>query len=276
MELQLANHSSYPRIGHGPEGQHLRCTIALREKGEETNQDVRTAEDQMTQMALDDQEGAGLDVVIDGLIRWYNPASHPAGKLAGGHVNGLLRIFGTNPYFRQPAVGVEIEQAAQVNNPVEGYPKAPVDASTKIIHIAEPATSVRPQELPMAIEDMHRVTENSQVYVISHICYGAFEFIHPQMLDIAVDNFDLELSNSGLDMLELFKKDKYTKDISFGPVDMHTHTIEDEPVVKQRLRDALAVIPRENVWGDPNCDLKIRSVDEPVSKMKVTGRLPKL
>ncbi len=153
--------------------------------------------------------------------------------------------------------------------------QALVDAGAKIIQIDEPATSVRPEELPMAIEAMRLVTEGLQAYFLTHICYGAFEFIYPQMLQFTVDNFDLEMSNSGLDMLDLFKKDKYTKDISFGVVDVHTHVIEDGPVVEQRLREALAVIPKENVWVDPDCGLKTRSVDEAIEKMKVTVQAAK-
>jgi len=153
--------------------------------------------------------------------------------------------------------------------------QALVEAGAKIIQIDEPATSVRPEELPMAIEAMRLVTDGLQAYFLTHICYGAFEFIYPQMLKFTVDNFDLEMSNSGLDMLDLFKKDKYTKDISFGVVDVHSHVIEDAPVVEQRLREALAVIPKENVWVDPDCGLKTRSVDEAIEKMKVTVQAAK-
>jgi 5-methyltetrahydropteroyltriglutamate--homocysteine methyltransferase len=110
MELKLANHSSYPRIGDSPEGQLLRRTIALKEKGEKTDADIRAAEDRMTELALAEQDEAGLDVVTDGQIRWYDPISHLAGKLTGIHINGLLRFFDTNFYFRQPVVDGKIER----------------------------------------------------------------------------------------------------------------------------------------------------------------------
>ena len=84
--------------------------------------------------------------------------------------------------------------------------EALIEEGAKIIQIDEPATSVRPEELPVAIEAMHIVTDGLPAYFITHICYGAFENIYPGMLDLPVDNFDLEMSNSGLDMLELFKK----------------------------------------------------------------------
>ena len=104
MELLLANHSSYPRIGEGTGQQLLRRTITQRDKGEKDDADVRAAEDRLTEQALAEQCAAGLDVVTDGLIRWYDPISHLAGKLAGVRINGLLRFFDTNCYFRQPIV----------------------------------------------------------------------------------------------------------------------------------------------------------------------------
>jgi 5-methyltetrahydropteroyltriglutamate--homocysteine methyltransferase len=104
MELLLCNHSSYPRIGDDPEHQLLRRTIAQHERGEKTDEAVGDAQDRMTELALAEQIEAGLDLVTDGQIRWADPISHLAGKLSGVQVNGLLRFFDTNFYFRQPVV----------------------------------------------------------------------------------------------------------------------------------------------------------------------------
>jgi 5-methyltetrahydropteroyltriglutamate--homocysteine methyltransferase len=110
MKLILANHSSYPRIGGNPEYQLLRRTITQWEKGEKTDADLRAAEDRLTEFALADQIDAGLDVVTDGETRWYDPVSHLAGKLSGIRINGLLRFFDTNTYFRQPVAHSKIER----------------------------------------------------------------------------------------------------------------------------------------------------------------------
>jgi len=110
MELKLCNHSSYPRIGDDAEHQLLRRTIAERDRGEKTDQAVRAAEDRMTELALAEQQEAGLDLVTDGQIRWSDPISHLAGKLAGVRINGLLRFFDTNFYFRQPVVQGKLER----------------------------------------------------------------------------------------------------------------------------------------------------------------------
>ncbi len=110
MQLILAHHSSYPRIGDDPDLQLLRRTITERDQGAKTDSDVRAAEDRMTELALAEQLEAGLDWVTDGQVRWYDSISHLAGKLAGVHITGLLRFFDTNTYFRQPVVRSRIER----------------------------------------------------------------------------------------------------------------------------------------------------------------------
>ena len=104
MNLILTNTGSYPRIGDTPEQQVLRRAIAASEKGEKTEADVREAERKLTQAAIDEQLDAGLDLPTDGQIRWYDPISYISGKLEGVKINGLLRFFDTNFYFRQPVV----------------------------------------------------------------------------------------------------------------------------------------------------------------------------
>lgn len=111
MELLTLNHGSYPRVGSTSGEQILRRTIAQRDRGEKTDANVRAAEDHMVSLALRDQRDAGIDVVTDGLIRWHDPVSHLAGKLDGIRINGLLRYFDTNFYFRQPVVRGKIERS---------------------------------------------------------------------------------------------------------------------------------------------------------------------
>lgn len=110
MELLTFNHSGYPRIGDSPDEQVLRRAIARHDGGEGTDAEVRAAEDRLVLLALKEQQDSGLDIFTDGLIRWNDPASHLAGKLQGVRVNGLLRYFDTNFYFRQPVICGKIER----------------------------------------------------------------------------------------------------------------------------------------------------------------------
>lgn len=104
MELLTANHSSYPRIGNNSNEQAMRRAITLREQGRGADNEIGAAEDHLVQLALQDQEKAGLDVVTDGLIRWNDPISHLAAKLAGTRIGGLIRYFDTNFYVRRPVI----------------------------------------------------------------------------------------------------------------------------------------------------------------------------
>jgi len=141
-------------------------------------------------------------------------------------------------------------------------------AGAKYIQIDEPAISTRPEEIDLAVEAMGIVTKGIKAKTLTHICYGRFEQIYPKMLEIPVDHIDLEMSNSGFDMLELMKKHPFTKEIGLGVVDSHSHVIESPDLVAERIRAALCVIPVEKVYVDPDCGLKTRSWEETRGKLE--------
>ena len=95
--------NSYPRIGDRPAEQVLRRALHSADRGELQPSAVAEAEDEMTRMALREQSDAGMDLLSDGQIRWHDPVSHVARGLAGFRIEGLLRYFDTNTYYRQPA-----------------------------------------------------------------------------------------------------------------------------------------------------------------------------
>jgi 5-methyltetrahydropteroyltriglutamate--homocysteine methyltransferase len=100
--LFLSSTGSYPRIGDSPDLQALRRTIAALDRGERSHADLLDVQNEVTRHVIAEQVKAGLDVVTDGLIRWYDPISHLAGKLDNIQIKGLVRFFDTNTYFRQP------------------------------------------------------------------------------------------------------------------------------------------------------------------------------
>ncbi len=95
---------TYPRIGDTHEEQELRRAIARLDKGEATAADVRKAERVTVKAILHEQAAAGIDVVTDGQVSWYDSQSHIAGGLDGIEIGGLVRYFDTNTYYRQPII----------------------------------------------------------------------------------------------------------------------------------------------------------------------------
>jgi 5-methyltetrahydropteroyltriglutamate--homocysteine methyltransferase len=112
MELILANTGSYPRIGDTPDQQRLRRAHAQREQGELTPEQFAKIQDDVTAEVVREQIAAGIELPTDGQIRWADGLSHLAANLNGASVNGLLRYFDTNTYFRQPVVSGRISRKA--------------------------------------------------------------------------------------------------------------------------------------------------------------------
>ena len=212
--------------------------------------------------------------IISGEMRWPGPITVEWWKFAQRCTSRPVKGMLTGPYTvmdwsfnehypdRKAAC---LALAREIRKEVEAL----IEAGAKIIQIDEPATSVRPEELPLVAEAMQIVTEGLPAYFITHICYGAFRLIYPAMLDIPVDNFDLEMANNQLSLLDLFREHRFGKDISFGVVDVHSHVTEDVATVEKRLEQALEVLSPEQVWVDPDCGLKTRTVEETLEKLRV-------
>jgi 5-methyltetrahydropteroyltriglutamate--homocysteine methyltransferase len=199
-------------------------------------------------------------------LDWWQFAQSLTKKPVKGMLTGAYTIMDWSfnehyPDRRSTAMAL----ASVIRKEVEAL----IAAGCKIIQIDEPALSVRPEELPIAIEAMEFTTKNLDAYFVTHACYGEFEHIYPGMLDLAVDNFDLEMSNSDLDLLEIFRRHPFTKDISFGVVDVHSHKMETHEAVRRRVESALTILPKDKIWIDPDCGLKTRTVEEAIEKLRL-------
>jgi 5-methyltetrahydropteroyltriglutamate--homocysteine methyltransferase len=211
--------------------------------------------------------------IINGKVRWREPITverwKAAQKLTRRPVKGML----TGPYtimdwsFNEhypDRRAATFALAGEIRKEVEAL----IRAGAKIIQIDEPALSVRFEEVPTALAALGQVTRGLEAYFITHCCYGEFEKIYDKILDLPVDNLDIEMSNSNLDLLRIMKETPFTRDVSFGLVDVHTHKIESGESVRKRLEQALTALKPEQVWADPDCGLKTRSVDEGIAKLK--------
>jgi 5-methyltetrahydropteroyltriglutamate--homocysteine methyltransferase len=210
--------------------------------------------------------------IINDEIKWLGPMTLGWWRYAQSKTKRPVKGMLTGPYtimdwsfneYYPDRRAAAMALAECIRREVEAL----IDAGCKVIQIDEPAVSVRPDEIDIAIETMNVITEGQNAYFITHICYGAFEKIYPKMLEIPVDNIDLEMSNSDLDMLELFKKHPFTKDISFGVVDVHSHLLEPVEVIENRIIKATEYIPKEQIWVDPDCGLKTRTIEESKAKL---------
>jgi len=51
-------------------------------------------------------------------------------------------------------------------------------------------------------------------------------------------------------------------------VDVHSHVIEPEALIRERIEKALTIFQPDKLFIDPDCGLKTRSVDEARDKLR--------
>ena len=109
MDFLAENHSMYPRVGESDEDLRLRRAHHRFDQGEIDESELRRIEDDYVEQVIREQQQAGLDVVTDGMIRWYDHISHLAENIAGAEVAGLVRYFDTNYLVREARITDHIE-----------------------------------------------------------------------------------------------------------------------------------------------------------------------
>lgn len=211
--------------------------------------------------------------VVVGEVRWTRPVTLDWFTYASGQTRRPVKAILTGPYtlmdwaFDEHYASRE-SLALALADVIRQECEALVAAGALYLQIDEPAVSVRPDEIDLAIRAMHRVTDGLRARTITHICYGDFAPIYPRLLDLPVEQFTLELSNSSLGLLELFRSSPFTKELGAGVLDVHHHAIEPIEVVKDRILAALQVVPPSRLSINPDCGLKTRSPEEAEAKLR--------
>lgn len=159
-----------------------------------------------------------------------------------------------------------------------------VKAGAKYVQVDEPAVAERHWETDLFREALRRVTEGLDAYTITHVCYGEFPLVYPNMPRLPVDQIDIELSSEldlGLErssLLKMMKEDPLTnyKDVAVGVIDVRPGVgVEDVKAVTRRIRTALEVLaPTDKalrrVWIDPDCGFRTtKNPDIAYKKMEV-------
>ncbi|HEX7078212.1 MAG TPA: methionine synthase [Candidatus Eisenbacteria bacterium] len=199
-------------------------------------------------------------------VAWWTFAQAQTSKPVKGMLTGPYTMMDWSFNEHYPSrEAMAMDLAAAINEEA----LALQEAGARYIQIDEPAVSVRPEELPLAVKALGRAVQGLTAKTITHICYGDFDVIYPALLDLPVDMIDLEMANSRYDLLERFKVHPFTKEIGYGVLDVHSHRVETKDEVKQGILRGLEVLKPEQIYVDPDCGLKTRTVDEAFQKLAV-------
>lgn len=100
------------------------------------------------------------------------------------------------------------------------------------------------------------VRDDTQIH--THMCYSEFNDIIAAIADMDADVITIETSRSNMELLGAFVDFKYPNEIGPGVYDIHSPRVPSVSEMENLMRKAEAVIPRRNLWVNPDCGLKTR------------------
>jgi 5-methyltetrahydropteroyltriglutamate--homocysteine methyltransferase len=145
-------------------------------------------------------------------------------------------------------------------------------ANIKIIQLDEPALR---EGLPLRKKDWELyldwsvkafrltyagVKDETQIH--THMCYSEFNDIIHSITALDADVITIECSRSQMELLDAFNVYKYPNDIGPGVYDIHSPRVPSISEMVDLLKKAAVVIPKENIWVNPDCGLKTRGWEE--------------
>jgi len=104
------------------------------------------------------------------------------------------------------------------------------------------------------------VKDETQIH--THMCYAEFSDIIQNITALDADVITIECSRSQMELLDAFNVYEYPNDIGPGVYDIHSPRVPSINEMVDLLKKAAAVIPKENIWVNPDCGLKTRSWEE--------------
>ena len=117
------------------------------------------------------------------------------------------------------------------------------------------------------------VTDRTQIH--THMCYCEFNEIIEAIAELDADVISIESSRSEMELLEAFRTFKYPNEVGPGLYDIHSPRVPSVEEMMGLLKKALRVLPRKQVWVNPDCGLKTRGwpeVQESLTNMVVAAR----
>jgi 5-methyltetrahydropteroyltriglutamate--homocysteine methyltransferase len=164
----------------------------------------------------------------------------------------------------QPRERTALQIALALREEVAALEKAGV----RVIQIDEPALReglpLRKREWPSYLDWAVRafrvcssgVADDTQIH--THMCYSEFQDILPSIAALDADVISIETARSDMALLGAFETFAYPNEIGPGVYDIHSPRVPSQEAMERLIEAALARIPAERLWINPDCGLKTR------------------
>jgi len=76
------------------------------------------------------------------------------------------------------------------------------------------------------------------------------------------DVISIETARSGNELLKIFRDVGYKQEVGPGVYDIHSPRIPSVEEIVKQIKKLLEVLPKEQLWINPDCGLKTRKYEE--------------
>jgi 5-methyltetrahydropteroyltriglutamate--homocysteine methyltransferase len=208
-------------------------------------------------------------------VEWIKYAKSKTKQIVKGMLTGPVTILNWS-FVRddQPKEVTSMQIALSIADEINDLQNAGV----KIIQVDEAAFKegypLRNENIKSyekwAVESFKISTSvaKNKTQIHTHMCYSDFNDIMQTIEAMDADVITIETSRSGNRLLKVFKEVGYKKEIGPGVYDIHSPRIPSVDEIKEQIAKLLEVLPKEQLWINPDCGLKTRKWDEVKPSLK--------
>ena len=208
-------------------------------------------------------------------IEWITYAQSKTDKVVKGMLTGPVTILNWS-FVRDDIERSEVSKqiALAIKDEVDDLQKAGI----KIIQVDEAAfkegyplkTSKIPEYESWAVRDFKIAVSSAKptTQIHTHMCYSEFNDIIETIEAMDADVISIETARSGNELLKIFAKSGYKQEVGPGVYDIHSPRIPSVEEIVKQIEALLEVLPKEQLWINPDCGLKTRKWEEVVPSLK--------
>ncbi|TWD72048.1 methionine synthase (B12-independent), partial [Kribbella amoyensis] len=147
-----------------------------------------------------------------------------------------------------------------------------VDAGTGIIQVDEPALrellplreAEHKEYLDWAVGAFRLATAGApaRVQVHTHLCYSEFGAVIAGIDGLDADVTTIEAARSRMEVLADLGRIGFGRGVGPGVYDIHSPRVPSTAEIADLLTTALATVPADRLWANPDCGLKTRGYPE--------------
>ena len=202
-------------------------------------------------------------------VEWISYAQSRTDKIMKGMLTGPVTILNWS-FVRDdmPRGEVSKQIALAIHDEIADLQEAGI----QIIQVDEAAFKegypLRAEKIPeyeaWAVRDFKLAVSAAkpQTQIHTHMCYSDFNDIIRTIEAMDADVISIETARSGNRLLKIFKKAGYRQEVGPGVYDIHSPRIPSVEEIVTQIKLLLKVLPKEQLWINPDCGLKTRKWEE--------------